>query len=74
MYLGSRVDRRSITALLYLWVALVMISRLVLGVHWITDVIASIFVGLFSASITIDLEDRLVNCYERLHKTITRAN
>lgn len=72
-YLSLKTKRKGIIPLLYSWVVLVMISRLVLGVHWLTDVIASIFVGLFSASLVYDLEDSLVSGWERLCRILARS-
>ena len=48
---GSRIGMRA-KILACAWALGVMLSRLVLGAHWFTDVIAGLLVGLLSASLS----------------------
>ncbi|MEP0914776.1 phosphatase PAP2 family protein [Leptolyngbya sp. GB1-A1] len=57
-YLGGRasrswVEKLVIALLSLLWISLIAASRLVLGVHWITDVIASVIIGVLWLAIVI---------------------
>ena len=59
--IASRIwpqSRRVVLPLAVLWVSLMGLSRMVLGVHWPTDVLAAICLGVFIAlavSILLDL-------------------
>ena len=48
-YFSNRVRSRVLSASLYAWATGVAITRLILGVHWFSDVLAGSVVGILSA-------------------------
>ncbi len=71
-YLSKYVKNKALLALLWIWALWVLISRLILGLHWFTDVIASLIIGLLSANISYEIRDYLHNTYYEFKRKLLR--
>jgi len=63
--LGEAADDHAVQTYLYGLAVLVAVSRVYLGVHYVTDVVAGAFIGTAGAIIVLQRRERVLQPFER---------
>jgi undecaprenyl-diphosphatase len=65
-YLSTKLRIKNVTILAFLWALGIALSRIILGVHWLSDVLGGVLVGILSAHITDSMLKHVTTVMQRM--------